>query len=345
MFSTKVAKVRDVYIGGSHCVKIQTMYDDKISRCDVDSLLLRIANLKNMGCDLIRFCYIDSSDYDKFKILCEKSIIPLVADIHFDYKMALEALDAGAHKIRINPGNLSSRWKVDNILDIAKDKGVAIRIGLNSGSLPQKYGKDPKQAMLGACEEYLTWFEERDFYNTVVSLKASDPILTLDVNRELKKVCDYPIHLGVTEAGGLVSSLVKSTWSLGSLLNDNIGDTVRISITGSIEDEVHSAGVLLRTLGLRKNGINIVSCPRCGRYSFDTTTFLNRVQNRLLTINKDITVAFMGCLVNGPGEAKNADIAITGINNEAYLYKHGKFLKKIDASAGDEELFEVIDSL
>lgn len=281
-----------------------------------------------MGCDVIRFSYPSADDHDAFSYLCKYSPIPVVADIHFDYKLALDALSCGAHKIRINPGNIGAKWKVEEVVKRAKDQGKAIRIGLNSGSLPR--GNDPTELLMSKTAlEYLSWFEQWGFINTVVSLKASDTDLTMKANRLFASQSPYPLHLGVTEAGSVISAVTRSTWALGQLLSEGIGNTIRISITGDIESEVQAGVELLRTLGMRKKGIRIVSCPRCGRHSFDSQGFLASVEQELLTIDKDLTVAIMGCQVNGPGEAKSADLAITGLGNSIFLYeKKGKLVKK-----------------
>ncbi len=322
---------------------VQTMYDEPIPHDGeaLDALIRRIGSLNAMGCDIIRFSYPSSDDRIPFSYLCAKSPIPVVADINFDHRLALEALEAGAHKIRINPGNVGARWKVDEILASAKDHGAAIRIGLNSGSLP-KGDEEPAILMSNTALTYLDWFEQAGFTDTVVSLKASDETVTVEANRRFASQSGYPLHLGVTEAGSVVSSVVRSTWALGLLLSEGIGSTLRISITGPIETEVQAGVELLRTLGLRKRGIRIVSCPRCGRSTFDSQGFLASVEQDLLSIDKDLTVAIMGCQVNGPGEAKSADIAITGIGNAIFLYKGGKLERKVGAGEAKAALLEAV---
>ena len=270
-----VATVKDIKIGKGHPITIQTMYDSPIPsrREDLDNLLSRMNGLSLMGCDIMRFSYPSKDDENAFKYLIERSSMPLVADIHFDFKMALAALECGFSKIRINPGNIGVRWKVDEVVRAAKDKGAAIRIGLNSGSLPKGRG-DKTTIMVENAYKYLEWFEELSFYNTVVSLKSTSLEETRIANERLAKTSNYPIHIGVTEAGSVVSSVARSTWVLGNLLKQGIGDTMRISITGDIEDEVFAGVEILRTLGLRNTGVRIISCPRCGRNSFDSIGFL-----------------------------------------------------------------------
>ena len=346
MFSKKIAMIKDLSIGSDSPIRVQTMYDSQIFQTDVDEVIRRINLLKAMGCDIIRFSYVSSKDKENFTKICKLSPIPVVADIHFDYKLAIEALKCGAPKIRINPGNIGPKWKSQEVIKAAKDYNAAVRIGLNSGSLPHnEKGLDSASLMVDTALEYLSWFDSWNFDNTVISLKASDPEITLSANRKLSSLCDNPIHIGVTEAGGIVTSCIRSTWALGNLLKENIGDTIRVSITGSIEAEVQAAVEILRTLGLRKGGVRIVSCPRCGRHSFDSQGFLQKVENRLLSINKDITVAIMGCQVNGPGEAKNADVAITGIGNSTFIYKNGELYKKVTFEDGEKALFDLIEEI
>lgn len=335
--------IKDRLLGRGLAPLVQTMYDQALpeGKDELDQLVRRIGSLNAMGCDLIRFSYPDNSQKEAFAYLCSKSPIPVVADIHFDYQLALQAIDAGAHKIRINPGNIGARWKVDEVLAAAKDHNIAIRIGLNSGSLPK--GSDPPAILMSnTALTYLNWFEQAGFTNTVVSLKASDEDLTIEANRRFAAQSGYPVHLGVTEAGSVVSSIVRSTWALGQLLSEGIGSTLRISITGPIETEVQAAVELLRTLGLRRRGIRIVSCPRCGRASFDSQGFLASVEQELLGIDKDLTVAIMGCQVNGPGEAKSADIAITGIGNAIFLYQGGALVRKVGLDEARDVFLEAV---
>ncbi|NLK05781.1 MAG: flavodoxin-dependent (E)-4-hydroxy-3-methylbut-2-enyl-diphosphate synthase [Spirochaetales bacterium] len=325
-------------------ILVQTMYDSAMPHeiHELEQLVRRIGTLNSMGCDIIRFSYPTEEDHESFAYLCKRSPIPVVADIHFDYRLALDAIACGCQKIRINPGNIGARWKVDEVVKSALDNHVAIRIGLNSGSLPK--GNDPvPKLMSDTALEYLDWFEQAGFTNTVVSLKASDTDLTLEANRLFARESDYPLHLGVTEAGSVVSAITRSTWALGQLLSEGIGNTLRIRITGDIETEVQAGVELLRTLGLRKKGIRVVSCPRCGRHSFDSQGFLQSVERELLTIDKDLTVAIMGCQVNGPGEAKSADLAITGIGNSIFLYEKGKLVRKVEKSEAKQALLEAID--
>lgn len=346
MNSKKIAIVRNLPIGGEYPVRVQTMYDSAIENADVGLIIEKIAFLSSIGCDLIRFSFVSANDAPAFRQICSRSAIPVVADIHFDYRMALLALECGADKIRINPGNIGAKWKTEEVVKAAKDHGAAIRIGLNTGSLPRHSDdKDPADVMVDSALEYIEDFEKWGFENTVVSLKSSNIENTLRANRRFAMLSDYPIHLGVTEAGSAIISSVRSTWALGNLLNEHIGDTIRISINGSIDDEVLAGCEILRTLGLKDDGVRIVACPRCGRHTFDSQGFLDRVQMRLLSKNKKISVAIMGCTVNGPGEARGADFAVTGFGRRIFIYKKGiHFADAEDFDQAEKILFEAIDN-
>ena len=345
MNSRLVANVGTLAIGGDNPVRVQTMYDDSIKDTDPQLVVDRINTLAAMGCDLIRFSYVSSQDGENFRYITSRSPIPVVADIHFDYRLALEAMDNGAAKIRINPGNIGEKWKTKMVVQKALDYGKAIRIGLNTGSLPRHdKSVDDVDLMVDTALEYISDFEAWVFRNTVVSLKSSDIEKTVKAARMFKERSDYPFHLGVTEAGNVITASVRSTWALGNLLKEGIGDTIRVSINGSIEDEVLCANEILRTLGLKKGGVRIVACPRCGRHTFDSQGFLSRIQNRLYTLDKDITVAVMGCSVNGPGEAHNADFAVTGNGRKIFLYVHGQLIETIeDEREAEEKLFSLLN--
>ena len=345
MNSMLVANVGTLAIGGDNPVRVQTMYDDSIKDTDPQLVVDRINTLAAMGCDLIRFSYVSSQDGENFRYITSRSPIPVVADIHFDYRLALEAMDNGAAKIRINPGNIGDKWKTKMVVQKALDYGKAIRIGLNTGSLPRHdKSVDDVDLMVDTALEYISDFEAWGFRNTVVSLKSSDIEKTVKAARMFKERSDYPFHLGVTEAGNVITASVRSTWALGNLLKEGIGDTIRVSINGSIEDEVLCANEILRTLGLKKGGVRIVACPRCGRHTFDSQGFLSRIQNRLYTLDKDITVAVMGCSVNGPGEAHNADFAVTGNGRKIFLYVHGQLIETIeDEREAEEKLFSLLN--
>ena len=346
MYSRISAFVRGLEIGGNAPVRVQTMYDDRINDIDPETVVERIYKLQAMGCDIIRFSYVSSLDKENFAYIVKHSPIPVVADIHFDYRMALEALECGADKIRINPGNIGDRWKTKEIVERAKNEGRCIRIGLNTGSLPKHdKGVDEASLMVDTALEYISDFEGWGFENTVVSLKSSDIEKTLKAYRLFSEKSDYPLHIGVTEAGNAITSSVRSTWALGNLLEEHIGDTMRVSINGTLEDEILCGTEILRTLGLRKSGVRLVACPRCGRHTFDSVGFVERVRDRLLTLNRQITVAVMGCSVNGPGEAHNADYAVTGNGRKVFIYRKGELYRTADnADEAEALLFEALDN-
>ena len=340
---TKTVSVGNISLGGTSPIAVQTMYDIPLSQLE-EGFEARMHVLKGMGCDIIRFSYPDINEHDALCNVVKLCPMPVVADIHFDWRNAMDAIDCSVAKIRINPGNIGARWKTEEVVKKAKDAGIAIRIGLNSGSLPKNDANKPMEdLMVDTALEYISWFENLGFYNTVVSLKASDTETSYKAALKFSQKSDYPLHLGVTEAGGVVSSCVRSTWTLGRLLTQNVGATLRYSITGSIENEVYAGVELLRTLGLRKGGVKIISCPMCGRKSFDSQGFLNEVEADLLATGKDVTVAIMGCQVNGPGEAKGADLAVAGIGNKVYLYKNGEIYKQVEARLAKDELLKAVE--
>ena len=342
MFSSESAFVRGLEIGGKAPVRIQTMYDSAYSMADIDPIIDEINMLASIGCDIIRFSFSSRSDAEPFSEIVKRSPIPVVADIHFDYRLAILALESGADKIRINPGNIGAEWKTREIVSAAKDRGAAIRIGLNSGSLPKDRKGTIAEIMSESALEYIDIFESMDFHNIVVSLKSSDGDETVDACTRFASLSGYPQHIGVTEAGSPVISAVRSTLALSKLLSASIGDTIRISMTGDRENEVIAARELLSSMKLRKRGVRIISCPRCGRNTFDTIAFEKKVRRRLLSIDKDISVAIMGCLVNGPGEAAAADYALTGFGNRVYLYRKGSLAASVSYDEAEDALFEAI---
>jgi (E)-4-hydroxy-3-methylbut-2-enyl-diphosphate synthase len=347
---TKDIRVGALMLGSAHPIAIQTMWSEPLpARGDFigyERLLTALRSYATMGCAAIRFSYPSSDDREVFSSICADSPMPVVADIHFDWKLAIEALECGAHKIRINPGNIGAKWKVQEVVRAASDHGCAIRIGLNGGSLPLKLRQgDHARGMVETALEYLGWFESWNFTNTVVSVKDTDVDVTYRAYREIADATDYPLHLGVTEAGGVISAVARSTWVLGRLLAEGIGDTMRISITDDRIHEIAAAREIMRTVGIETKGIRVVSCPRCGRASFDSQAFLKRIQGELMRFDAPLTVAIMGCQVNGPGEAAHADIAITGIGNRVYLYEKGKLVKEVTAESAESELLRRIREL
>jgi len=339
-----IAKIGNIEIGEKRPVTVQTMYDRPIT--DVEEVISQIVALKALGCDIMRFAYFKENERTVLKQICERSSMPLVADIHFDYKLAMDAFDIGFDKVRINPGNIGAKWKSLDVFKKARDMGKCVRIGLNSGSLPKNLeNKEQADLMVSTALEYLDWAHSVNFNNNVVSLKSTDCEITYEAAKSFAAKSDVPQHLGVTEAGGVISSCIRGTWVLSRLLDAGIGATLRYSINGPIEDEVIAGVELLRTLGLRKKGVRIVACPRCGRYSFDCQKMLSAVEKDLLKEDKNVSVAFMGCQVNGPGEAKTADLAITGLGTKVYLYKKGKLFKEVEEKNAVNEFWKAFKEL
>ncbi len=344
---TQEVNIGSVSIGAEHPVAIQTMWDRPIE--DTSSVLRSIEDLAEIGCDLMRFSILDTAALAPFSEICRHSSMPIIADIHFDHTLAIGAIERGAAKIRINPGNIGARWKVDEIIRASKDHGTAIRIGINGGSLPVQYRKTPDHvgSMLTVISSYIDMFERQDFTSMVISLKDSDPGVCYEVNKAYAQRYGYPLHLGVTEAGPLIPSVTKSAFALGRLLYEGIGDTIRISITGSIEDEVTAAKELLKTVGRYDHGVTIISCPKCGRAGFDTHAFMHDIQRELSVIKEPVTVAVMGCAVNGPGEAARADIGITGLGRDVVIFKEGTIIAHVTPGEAKEaflaELKVIID--
>lgn len=339
--NTLAVQAGSLTIGNAAPVSVQTMWDRSLATPDT-ALFSEISSLKQAGCDIIRFSVPDEQTLSRLGSVIERSVLPVVADIHFDYRLAIGSMKAGAHKVRINPGNIGAEWKVREVVKAAGDAGCAIRIGLNGGSLPRILRSEPDRAkaMLSTLEEYLNLFESLDFTQTVVSMKDSDPEITVRACREYAERFQYPLHLGVTEAGPLIPAVTKSAFYLGSLLQDGIGDTLRISITGSLIDEVRAGVELLKMLGLRKSGVRLVSCPKCGRSGFDTHWFCRETASLLESIDTEISVAVMGCAVNGPGEAAHADLGITGIGREICIFRNGEITVRTDPESCIERFSE-----
>jgi (E)-4-hydroxy-3-methylbut-2-enyl-diphosphate synthase len=316
-------------MGGDAPISIQTMWDSPLHEVS-DSILVRLQKFRAMGCDLVRFAVPDEKSVEPLGRLAAVSPLPLVADIHFDYRLAMAIMDYPIVKLRINPGNIGADWKVAEICLKAKDRGIAIRVGGNAGSLQPKHREmGVARGMAASVEEQIGILRKHGFENIVVSLKASDTEATLEANRLFRKNHDEPLHIGITEAGPLVPALIKSTLGLSGLLNEGIGDTVRISISDTMETEILAARELLAQLGLRKGPhVEIISCPRCGRTEFDTHAFALEVQDDLYALDKSLKVAIMGCPVNGPGEARDADIGITGSGDVVVIFKNGTIIRR-----------------
>lgn len=346
-----------ISIGGDSPVTLQTMWKDSITDVPqnpekLDKILKQINNLQMLGCDIVRFAVPDMESAAGLNVIAEHTSMPLVADIHFDYRLALECLKGNVAAIRINPGNIGSIENTKKVIDGCRDNGVAIRIGINSGSLPQDLQKSIAEGKIsraeGLCETAVREaevFEQFNFDQYVVSMKSSDVQETIDCNRFYAKKYNNPLHLGVTEAGPLIGGIVKSSIAFYTLLNEGIGDTIRVSLSSSEENEVLAGLNILKECGKRQGGIKLVSCPRCGRIGFDVHSFVDRWQNKLFSMKKDITVAVMGCVVNGPGEGRHADLGIAGTKDKVIIFKKGKIVQTVDAKDADKVFEEELNSL
>lgn len=327
---TRSVKIGNVTVGGTAPIAIQSMTFAKTS--DRQAVLAQINELTGAGCEIVRFSVPDEASAESIPFLKENTSIPLVADIHFNYALAIKCVEYGIDKVRINPGNIGSDDKVFAVVKACKEHGVPIRIGVNAGSLEKhilaKYGKPTPEALVESAMYHIRLLEKYDFYDTVVSIKSSDIRTTVYANRLFAQSCDYPLHLGLTEAGTERFGIIKSSAAIGSLLTDGIGDTIRVSLTDSCEREVYAAKDLLKSLGLRR-GVNIISCPTCARCDYDVMGIASELHKHLDGLDKDISVAVMGCAVNGPGEAREADIGVAGGKGEALLFKKGVAVGKI----------------
>ncbi len=331
---TRAVTIKNVSMGHNEHVYIQSMCNIKTEK--TEKVIEQILELEEMGCEIIRVSCMDQNDALAIKEIQKAIHIPLVADIHFDYRLALACIEAGADKIRLNPGNIGSKENVIKVVNACKEKHVPIRIGINSGSLEkdihEKYGKPTAEGMIESAKRHVAILEELDFRDIVLSFKSSDPLLCLDVYRLAAQTFDYPLHLGVTEAGTTMTSAIKSSLALGPLLLEGIGNTIRISVNGSPQKEIPIVKDLLKSCRLIDQVPNLIACPTCGRTQWDMEPVVNEIEQYLQKINKNITIAIMGCAVNGPGEAKHADIAIAGGKNEGLLIKRGKIIEKIPQS-------------
>lgn len=342
---TKKIKIGNKYIGGSSPVLIQSMCNTRTK--DVDATVEQILSLEEAGCDIIRVAVPDYESAAAIEQIKAKIHIPLVADIHFDYRLALESMENGVDKVRINPGNIGSEEGVRLVAECAGRYSVPIRIGVNSGSVERellsKYGSPTAQAMVESALKHIDMLLRYDFDDIVVSLKASDVAKTIEVYRLMSERCQYPLHLGVTEAGTFMGGTVKSAIGIGALLNDGIGDTIRVSLTDDPVKEVMVAKEILRALNLRNGMPTFISCPTCGRTNIGLIPLAKRVEEYLNTVNKPITVAVMGCAVNGPGEAREADIGIAGGNGEGLIFKKGEIIRKVKEESLFDELRKEIE--
>ena len=323
---TRPIDVGGVQIGGQNRVVIQSMTNTRTK--DVEATVAQIRRLEDAGCEIIRVAILDMEDAKAVSAVRKHIRIPLVCDIHFNPDFALEAIRQGTDKIRLNPGNIEDEGKVREIVELCKERHVPIRIGINAGSLNRKY-KHSEEAMIESAKDHLRILEAMDFHDVCLSFKSSDPLECIKAYRLAAETFPYPLHLGVTEAGGLLNSTIKSSLALGNLLLDGIGDTIRISVSDDPIEEIRVAKKLLRACGLRKDVANLVSCPTCGRIQYDMLPIVKEMEEWLDGIDKDITVAIMGCPVNGPQEASRADIGVAGGKDSAVLFKKGKIVRTI----------------
>jgi len=328
---TRQILVGGVPIGGGAPVVIQSMLNTKTT--DVEGSLNQIRALEAAGCQIARLAVPNKEAAAAFADICAASPLPLVADIHFDYKLAIAAAEGGASKIRINPGNIGGEDRVQAVVDACKEKHIPIRIGVNGGSLDkkllEKYGHPTAEALVESAFQHLELLEKYGFYDTCVSMKSSTVPTMVAAARLFRSKCDYPIHIGVTETGPVRMGLMKSAMGIGALLLDGIGDTIRVSLTDDPVEEVYAAKDILKAAGLRKEGVNIISCPTCGRTQIDLIGLVNKVDEALKDCEKPITVAVMGCIVNGPGEAREADIGIAGGDGCGMLFEKGQQIEKL----------------
>jgi (E)-4-hydroxy-3-methylbut-2-enyl-diphosphate synthase len=341
---TRQIKIGDVLIGGGAPCAVQSMCSTDTR--DVAATLAQIGRLAQAGCEIVRCAVPDADAALALSAIKAGSSLPLIADIHFDYKLALTSLESGVDGLRLNPGNIGERWKVAEVVKAASERQIPIRIGVNGGSLEKellvKYGHPTPEAMVESALGHVRILEDLGYDQIKVSIKVSDVVRTLEAYRLLSQAIDYPLHIGVTEAGTTLTGAVKSSVGLGILLFQGIGDTMRVSLTGDPVDEVRVAYDILKSLGLRKRGINFVSCPTCGRCQIDLIPVAEEVERRLADLDSNVTVAVMGCAVNGPGEAREADFGIAGGKGEGLLFKNGEIVRKVPAAELADALVEEV---
>lgn len=344
---SRTIAIGQVTIGGENPVAVQSMTNTKTE--NIPATVDQIHRLTDRGCEIIRCAVPTLEAAQALKEIRKQIAIPLVADIHFDYRLALAALESGVDALRLNPGNIGGRDRVEKVVEAARQRQVPIRIGVNAGSLPkdllEKYGHPTAEALVEAAWRHIHILEEMDYNNIVISLKAHDVPLTLAAYRLMARECDYPLHVGITEAGTIRSGLIKSAVGIGTLLAEGIGDTIRVSLTGDPLAEIDAGFEILKSLGLRQHGPTLVSCPTCGRTCWSLEKVAKEVEARLAEIPESITVAVMGCVVNGPGEAREADVGIAGGKGEGLLFRKGQILRKVPEARLVEELFEEIQKI
>lgn len=344
---TRTISIGNVKIGGTAPVSVQSMTNTDTR--DVEATVRQIKQLERAGCEIIRIGIPDMEAAGRAGEIKEKISIPLIADIHFDCRLALKAIEQGVHALRINPGNIGKKDKVKAVVEAARGKGIPIRIGVNSGSLEKdlkkRYNSSIPEAMVESAMRHINILEDMDFHDIKISLKGSNVMETVEAYKIIADKVDYPLHIGITEAGTLFSGTIKSSLGLGILLYEGIGDTLRVSLSSDPVDEVRVGFEILKGLNLRQRGVNIISCPTCSRQEIDVIHLAGDIEKRLLHITNPLSIAVMGCVVNGPGEAKNADIGITGGKGIATLYKRGRMIKKIKEDKVLEVLVDEVESM
>ncbi|QTM99845.1 flavodoxin-dependent (E)-4-hydroxy-3-methylbut-2-enyl-diphosphate synthase [Sediminibacillus dalangtanensis] len=345
--NTRPVKVGNVMVGGKNEVVIQSMTTTKTH--DVEATVNQINRLEEAGCQIVRVACPDDRAADAIPEIKKRINIPLVVDIHFNYKLALKAIEGGADKIRINPGNIGKRDKVEAVVNAAKAKGIPIRIGVNAGSLErhiiEKYGYPTADGMVESALHHIKILEDLDFHDIIVSMKASDVPLAIEAYEKAAEAIDYPLHLGITESGTLFAGTVKSAAGLGAILSKGIGNTMRISLSADPVEEIKVGRELLKSFGLASNAATLISCPTCGRIEIDLISIANEVEDYISTIKAPIKVAVLGCAVNGPGEAREADIGIAGARGEGLLFRHGEIIRKVPEETMVEELKIEVDRI
>lgn len=343
---TKKVNIGGVLVGGGERVKIQSMCTTKTS--DIEATASQIRSLAGEGCEIIRVSVLDEDDAAAIKELKKYSPIPIVADIHFSHKLAVKAIESGCDKVRVNPGNIGGEKEIAIVADCIKAHRIPVRVGANTGSIEkeylEKYGRSA-QALVGSALQNAAVFEKHGVSDIVISVKASSAPLTYEAYTTLAKRCDYPLHIGVTEAGTEEMAIVKSSAALGALMLNGIGDTLRVSITGDPLREVVAARNLLRAIGADKNFVDVISCPTCGRCMWDSAYLAQKVNERVKNVKKPLKIAVMGCVVNGPGEAKDCDIGIAGSAEYCVIFKNGEIIKKVERERAEEQFFAEIDEL
>lgn len=350
MFERKITRqiqVGQIKIGGGAPISVQSMTNTKTA--DTKSTVAQILKLQDAGCDIVRVAVPDMDAAKNLHEIIAAVDVPIIADIHFDYKLALESIHQGVSALRLNPGNIGGANHVREVVAAAKEKNIPIRIGVNAGSLGrkilQKYGGATPEALVESALEHVKILEEENFFDIKISLKAHDVPLTLAAYRLMSEKVNYPLHVGITEAGTQNTGVIKSAVGIGALLAEGIGDTIRVSLTGDPVYEVKVANEILKSLGLKDFGATLIACPTCGRTTINLPEIAAKVEEKLSTVKKNITVAVMGCIVNGPGEARTADVGIAGANGEGIIFRKGEIIRKIPESELVAELFKEIDKI